>query len=70
MAEIDADVTAGNLTQAEADARKADLTTRIQAMVDGTALPGGFGGGRGPDGPGPRTGTGTAPAASGTGTSN
>ena len=52
-AEIDADLAAGTITQAQADTRKADVTARSQAIVNGTVVPGGpggFGGGRGPGG--------------------
>ena len=68
IAEIDAQVTAGRLTAAQAATLTAELATRIQAMVDGTAGPGGPGGfdggrgGRGPGGPG-RPGT-AAPSSS------
>ena len=55
-AEIDADLAAGTITQAQADTRKAAVTARSQAIADGTVVPGmpggpgGFGGGRGPGG--------------------
>ena len=53
-------VTAGRLTQAQADARAADLETRITASLDELCGPGGGGpGGRGPGGRGPGNDTAT-----------
>jgi polyhydroxyalkanoate synthesis regulator phasin len=62
-ARIDQAVTDGKLSQAQADARKADLTARVAAMVnefDGT-MPAGMPGGHGPRGQRP---AGSAPAGS------
>ena len=59
-------VTAGRLTQAEADARAADLETRITESLDELCGPGGGPGGRGPgdDGATPDDATpSTAPSA-------
>jgi hypothetical protein len=69
-AELAADVKAGRLTQAQADAVSRDLTARITARVDRVGGPGEHGGPGGPrwgdhdgDGPGAPGGT-TAPAPS------
>jgi len=50
--EIDAKVTDGSLTQAEADTRKADVVTRVTAMVNGQMPAGGPRGDHDGDGPG------------------
>jgi len=50
---LDAEVTAGDLTQAEADTKLADVTTAATALLDSTAPVGGPGmGGPGMGGPG------------------
>ena len=64
-AHIDQAVTDGKLTQAQADARKADLTARATAMVNGT-MPAGMPGGHGPRGQRP---AGVAPATAPSGSS-
>lgn len=62
-ARIDQAVTDGKLTQAQADARKADLTARATAIVNGT-LPAGMPGGHGPRGQRPAAApSGATPAA-------
>ena len=61
-ARIDQAVTDGKLTQAQADARKADLTARATAIVNGT-LPAGLPGGHGPHGQRPTAPAGSTPAA-------
>jgi hypothetical protein len=69
-ARLDEAVTAGKLTQAEADARKADLTQRATDLVNGVRPepPAGFDGrgpwGRGPGGPGTGSGTGSSSSGS------
>ena len=66
-------VTDGKLTQAQADARKADLTARATAIVNGTLPAGmpGMPGGHGPRGQGPAgvAPSGSAPAAAPSGSS-
>ncbi len=66
-AEIAAAVTAGTMTQAQADQRIANLAAHVTDEVNGVAGgPGGMGGGRGHGGHGPDGAPGTAPS-SGTG---
>ena len=58
--EIDARVTAGTLTSAQATTMKADLTARVTAQVESVGGPKGFGpkGDKGPKGMGPKDGKG------------
>ncbi len=58
-AHIDAEVTSGEITQAEADARKADVVQRVTDMVNNVRPAGGPGG---PGGHGPHGPDGDAPA--------
>jgi polyhydroxyalkanoate synthesis regulator phasin len=51
-AHLDEEVAEGDLTQAEADARLAEVTEKITAMVNGEMPPPAMGGGRGPGGHG------------------
>jgi len=68
-AHLDEEVAAGEHTQAEADAKLAEATTRVTEFVnntDATKLMGPGGQGRGPGGPGGRGPRGDAPAADAT----
>jgi hypothetical protein len=66
--ELAAKVTAGTITQAQADARKVDLVARITAQVNTGVGPGGRGGHGGHGGRGGFGGPGGAPAPSSTST--